>query len=51
MPSFRKKLTGDQRWQLVILVRSFAAPAPPLPAPTKTPEPPAAKNPEPPAKH
>jgi mono/diheme cytochrome c family protein len=51
MPSFRKKLTDDQRWQLVILVRTFAAPAPPLPAPTKTPEPPAPKNPEPPAKH
>jgi len=43
MPSFRKKLTDDQRWQLVILVRTFAAPAPPLPAPTKTPEPPPKK--------
>jgi mono/diheme cytochrome c family protein len=41
MPSFRKKLTEDQRWQLVILVRSFAAPATPSPAPTKSPEPPA----------
>ena len=51
MPSFRKKLTDDQRWQLVILVRSFAAPAPPLPAPTKTPEPPTPKNPELPTKH
>ena len=39
MPSFRKKLTEDQRWQLVILVRSFIAPATPTPAPTKSPEP------------
>jgi len=40
MPSFRKKLTEDQRWQLVILVRSFAASPP---APTKPPEPPTKK--------
>lgn len=26
MPSFKKKLTDEQRWQLVLLVRSFAAP-------------------------
>jgi len=39
MPSFRKKLTEDQRWQLVILVRSFIATATPTPAPTKSPEP------------
>src|SRR5579864_5292123 len=50
MPSFRKKLTEDQRWQLVILVRSFTTPAAPAPAPTKTPEPPATEKPEPPAK-
>jgi mono/diheme cytochrome c family protein len=50
MPSFRKKLTEDQRWQLVILVRSFAAPAAPTPAPTNSPEPPTPKKPEPPAK-
>jgi mono/diheme cytochrome c family protein len=25
MPSFRKKLTDEQRWQLVLLVRAFAA--------------------------
>jgi mono/diheme cytochrome c family protein len=25
MPSFRKKLTDEQRWQLVLLVRSFSA--------------------------
>jgi mono/diheme cytochrome c family protein len=28
MPAFKNKLTPDQRWQLVLLVRSFAAPAP-----------------------
>jgi mono/diheme cytochrome c family protein len=43
MPSFRKKLTEDQRWQLVILVRSLTAPATPPPAPAKSPEPPAKK--------
>jgi mono/diheme cytochrome c family protein len=43
MPSFRKKLTEDQRWQLVILVRSFASPATPPPTTLKTPEPPAKK--------
>jgi mono/diheme cytochrome c family protein len=35
MPSFKKKLTEEQRWQLVLLVRSFAtapvAPANPAP--------------------
>jgi len=50
MPSFRKKLTEDQRWQLVILVRTFARPTASTPPPTKTPEPPALKNPEPPTK-
>jgi mono/diheme cytochrome c family protein len=29
MPSFKKKLTEEQRWQLVLLVRSFAAPSVP----------------------
>jgi mono/diheme cytochrome c family protein len=43
MPSFRKKLTEEQRWQLVILVRTFAAPATSPPAPTKPPEPPTKK--------
>jgi mono/diheme cytochrome c family protein len=43
MPSFRKKLTEDQRWQLVILVRSFAGAVALPPAPTKTPEPPTKK--------
>ena len=50
MPSFRKKLTEEQRWQLVVLVRSFAGAISFPPAPTKTPEPPAPKKPEPPAK-
>ena len=38
MPSFRKRLTEEQRWQLVLLVRSFAAqPAavPSAPSPAK----------------
>jgi mono/diheme cytochrome c family protein len=43
MPSFRKKLSEDQRWQLVIFVRSFVAPDTPVPAPAKAPEPPAKK--------
>ena len=51
MPSFRKKLTEDQRWQLVILVRSFLAPTTPAPAPTKTPELSVPKKPEALAKH
>lgn len=29
MPSFKRRLTEDQRWQLVLLVRSFAAPREP----------------------
>jgi len=27
MPSFKKRLTDEQRWQLVLLVRSFAGAA------------------------
>ena len=27
MPSFKRRLTADQRWQLVFLVRSFSQPA------------------------
>lgn len=50
MPSFRNKLTEEQRWQLVILVRTFATPVTSTPLPTKAPETPAPKNPEPPAK-
>jgi hypothetical protein len=29
MPPFKKRLTEDQRWGLVLLVRSFSAPAGP----------------------
>lgn len=43
MPSFRKKLTEEQRWQLVILVRTFAAPVAQPAVPAKAPEPPAKK--------
>jgi mono/diheme cytochrome c family protein len=50
MPSFRNKLTEDQRWQLVILVRSLTGAVAFPPAPTKTPEPPAPKRPEPPTR-
>lgn len=43
MPSFKRRLTEDQRWQLVLLVRSFSQPdssnnspvSPPRPAPEK----------------
>lgn len=28
MPSFKRKLTDEQRWQLVLLIRSFAGEAP-----------------------
>lgn len=46
MPSYKKKLTEEQRWQLVILVRTFAnQPAPP--PPTKQPDVPGSKPPEP----
>ena len=40
MPSFKRKLTEDQRWQLVLLVRKFAEP-PAAPSPPRPPEPPA----------
>jgi mono/diheme cytochrome c family protein len=40
MPSFRKKLTEEQRWQLVILVRSFSGALAFPPAQPKIPEPP-----------
>lgn len=50
MPSFRNKLTEDQRWQLVILVRSLGGGVAFPPAPAGTPEPPATKKPEPPTK-
>ena len=41
MPSFKKRLTEDQRWGLVLLVRSFSAPSA-SPIQEKTPD--AAKN-------
>jgi mono/diheme cytochrome c family protein len=40
MPSFRKKLTEEQRWQLVLLVRSFTAPQAAAPASVKPGPPP-----------
>jgi mono/diheme cytochrome c family protein len=36
MPSYRKKLTDEQRWQLVMLVRSFSNTVPP-PVPSAQP--------------
>ncbi len=51
MPSFRTKLTEEQRWQLVILVRSLSGAISFPSAPPKAPEPPNPKLPEPPAKH
>lgn len=46
MPSFKKKLSVEQRWQLVLLVRSFAGqPTPPPPA--EQPDVPGNKQPEP----
>ena len=43
MPSFRTKLTDEQRWQLVILVRAFSGAIAFPPVPPKTPQPPAKK--------
>ena len=37
MPSFRKRLTEEQRWQLVYFVRAFAAPAASNPGADKKP--------------
>jgi len=36
MPSYKKKLTDDQRWQLVLLIRAFSHTVPP-PPPTAQP--------------
>jgi mono/diheme cytochrome c family protein len=41
MPSFKKRLTEDQRWGLVLLVRTFSAPSAP---PIQEKKPDAAKN-------
>jgi mono/diheme cytochrome c family protein len=39
MPSFKKKFSGEQRWQLVNLIRTFAPkPAPKNSAPAKKPD-------------
>lgn len=46
MPSFKKKLTEEQRWQLVMLVRSFVG-QPGTPGPAKQPDVPGGKQPEP----
>jgi mono/diheme cytochrome c family protein len=35
MPLFKNRLTQDQRWQLVLLVRSFSQPAAPTVTPTR----------------
>jgi mono/diheme cytochrome c family protein len=37
MPAFKRRLTEEQRWQLVLLVRSFAAPPAPAPSPAPAP--------------
>jgi mono/diheme cytochrome c family protein len=41
MPSFRRRLSEEQRWQLVLTIRSFTAPpaASTLPSPTATSDP------------
>jgi mono/diheme cytochrome c family protein len=36
MPAFKKRMTEDQRWQLVLLIRSFAPPAEKKPAAPST---------------
>jgi mono/diheme cytochrome c family protein len=40
MPSFRNKLTEEQRWQLVLLIRAFSGAIAFPPAPPKTHQPP-----------
>ncbi|HEY1482288.1 MAG TPA: cytochrome c [Candidatus Acidoferrum sp.] len=51
MPSFKNRLTENERWQLVLLVRSFAA-NPANPSPAKSSEAPAEKKPaSPPSNH
>jgi mono/diheme cytochrome c family protein len=47
MPSFKKRLTEEQRWQLVLLVRSFAG-TPSAPPPAIKPDAPGDKKPGPP---
>lgn len=50
MPSFKKRLSDSQRWQLVILVRSFAG-VPAAPPPAKLPDVPGGQKPLPPPAH
>ena len=50
MPSFKKRLTEEQRWQLVLLVRSFAG-SPSGSAPAKKPDVPDEKKPQPAPSH
>jgi hypothetical protein len=49
MPSFKKKLSEEQRWQLVLLVRSFAG-QPGGSPPAKQTDVPGNQQPEPPGK-
>jgi mono/diheme cytochrome c family protein len=51
MPSFRNKLSEEQRWQLVIFVRALSGAVSFPAAPAKAPEPPAPKKADSPAKH
>jgi mono/diheme cytochrome c family protein len=37
MPSFKKRLSEAQRWQMVLLIRSFTAPSAGNPSPAKAP--------------
>jgi len=37
MPSYKRKLTEDQRWQLVLLIRAFSHTVPPQPPPPAQP--------------
>jgi mono/diheme cytochrome c family protein len=37
MPSYKRKLTEDQRWQLVLLVRAFSHTVSPQPSPAAQP--------------
>jgi hypothetical protein len=50
MPSFKKRLTEEQRWHLVLLVRSFAG-SPSAPPPAQKTDVPGDKKPEPPTSH
>jgi mono/diheme cytochrome c family protein len=51
MPSFRNKLSEEQRWQLVIFVRTLSGAVSFPAAPANAPDPPAPKKTDSPAKH